>query len=247
MKKNSLLIILTLALLLAIYLNRSYAFFFDYIGSHFAGNPNYVKVTDLGDKKNAKTLKILTIGDSLLAGTCATDKSRVLANLIAQSFISNDLKVNLVNLAVPGAGVKDVLEDQVPEAITHKPDFIILMIGVNDVHDLVRADYFRKYYDEILEKLVLTKAEITLINIPYLGSDLVLFPPWNINIDLETRNFNFIIGELAREKGLKVVNIYDKFSSEFKKSSKLYCSDQFHPSDEGYKVWSEYINANITR
>jgi len=237
--------ILVLIILSAVYLNRSYAYFFDYIGSHFVGNQNYIRKSEVG--KGAHEIKLITLGDSLLAGTCTSDSSSVLAHLIAQSFVGGDKKVSLLNLAVPGAGVKDVLEEQVPETLEQNPDFIVLMIGVNDVHDLKMASYFREYYAQILKQLSQTKAQVTLINIPYLGSDLVLFPPWDINIEANTDNFNHIIDSLAKEKNLKVVNLHDKFKNEFKKKSSLYCSDQFHPSDKGYKAWADYINANITR
>lgn len=245
MKKFLPVAILILIILSAIYLNRSYAYFFDYIGNHFVGNPNYVRVSELG--RGTLEIKLMTLGDSLLAGTCTRNPSNVLANLIAQSFALDGQKVTLLNLAVPGAGVKDVLEEQVPEALEQNPDFIVLMVGVNDVHDLKIASYFKEYYTQILKQLNQTKAKVTLITIPYLGSDLVLFPPWDVNIESETENFNYIINSLAQDYGLKVIDLHDKFKNDFKKTSKLYCSDQFHPSDEGYKAWANYINANISR
>ncbi len=236
------LIIIALIACTVIYLNRTYAYFYDFQGNHFITNSFYPQVTEFNKNDATESGKLVVLGDSLMAGTGSTDIKTSPAYLIAEDLASAE-PLTLINMASPGAEIKDVLESQLPKAIEEKPDYAILMIGTNDVHERLSEKQFADYYNLIVTSLVKeTSAKITLINIPYLGSDKILFPPWDSIADLRIRKFNDIISKIAMENNLTVVDLYGEFNLQFKDSSDLYSYDEFHPSDKGYALWANYIN-----
>lgn len=229
-----------------IYLNQTYAYFYHFQGDHFLVNPAYPEVLQFNEKLKSDPQKIVVLGDSLMAGTGSSKVEESLAFQIAKNLAGDNSKLSLVNLARPGVGVKDVLDRQVPLAINQKPDFVILLIGVNDVHNRMLSGTFRDYYSKILESLKQnTQAEIYVVNIPYLGSNLILYPPWNDALDARTKHFNQIVKDVATNSNISVLDLYGQFKNDFTKTSDLYSIDQFHPSDKGYALWADFISANI--
>jgi len=230
-----------------IYLNRSYAFFYNYQKEHFISNPAYPSPIYLNKDWAHQVKKLVVLGDSLMSGVGSSKVEGSMGYVIATSLSKNE-NVELINLSFPGVGVEDVLNRQIPKTIEEKPDYIILMIGINDIQNRKGEKLFKNYYTQILQKLTSqTNAKITVVNIPYLGSDKIIFPPWYTIFNLQIKKFNNIIEELARQDNLKVVTLYPTFREDFRKSSDLYSFDEFHPSDKGYKLWGEYIYANLNR
>jgi lysophospholipase L1-like esterase len=228
----------------ALYLNRSYAYFYNFQRDHFMTNPLYPPQTELKKPDSGKHIKLAVLGDSLMAGTGTTSQEKSLAFLIAQNLAQNS-NVTLINLAVPGVGVEDVLDRQVPQAIEENPDYIILMIGTNDVHNKLPEPVFKNYYSQILDQLTSTNAKISIINIPYIGSTNILYPPWDSIANSQIKKFNGDINDIAASKQLKVIDLYSQFESQFKDSSDLYSKDQFHPSDKGYALWANFVYENL--
>lgn len=241
--------ILILAL---IYLNRSYAYFYDYLGEHPLSAPGQ-QVSPL-QKTEVGKAKFVTLGDSLMAGVGTNEYQDSLAYLLYERSsirgsaslykgVNGNNDLDLVNLGIPGAEVKDVVNVELPAAIKENPKQVIVLIGVNDVHNLVPITTFQKNYQTMAQVLAAqTTSQVTLINIPYLGSNLVLLPPWNMVMDLRTQQFNRVIAQTARQYNLKVVDLYSLSKQSFVKSSALYSIDQFHPSAAGYVKWAEYID-----
>lgn len=243
MKLTALVFFLILGILGILYLNYSYSNFYNYQGNHFLKNPPYSKFQEVKSNKGNE-MKLVILGDSLMAGTGTFDEKKSLAYLIAEGYAEKE-DVTLINLAIPGVGVKHVYEVQVPETLEQKPDQIFLMIGTNDVHNRVTDRTFRNYLRASLDKLLQTKAKVTVINIPYIGSNLILYSPWDRVLDGRIREFNQIIESEAASKGLGVIDLYTPFKEQFKNHSDLYSLDEFHPSEKGYKLWADYIKLKL--
>lgn len=226
-------------ILIVVYLISSYAYPYEYQRNNFLPDPLYPKRQILNVDSSKK---LVILGDSLMVGVGSSDQTKALGYQVGTSVAGK-----LVNLASPGSEVEDVLTDQLPEAIAEKPDFVLIMVGVNDVHNLKSSSGFADNYAKIVSALSSeTSAKITLVNIPYLGSDKIVFPPWNFLLDLRTRQFNDIILKLSQGK-IKVVDLYGESKNKFQVSSDLYSKDQFHPSDKGYASWAGFIDANLNR
>ncbi len=243
-----LLIPAIILLFIGIYLNRSYAYFYDYQGQHFIGNPKYQQKHLFETDKKFETKKLIVLGDSLMTGTGSTQVENSMAYLIAQG-LAEGQNIELYNFAQPGVGVDDVLNRQIPEAILSKADFIILMIGTNDVHNKMSEEEFNNKFSLVLSQLRSeTGANITVVNIPYIGSDKILFRPWDSVLISKLEAFNKVIAaHVSGKMNIELVDLYTNSLSDFKESSDLYATDQFHPSDKGYQLWAKYISQNIYR
>ncbi len=235
------------AVLILVYLNRSYAYFYDFQGDHFIGNPSYSPTHLIQFDAKAEIKKLVVLGDSLMAGTGSTHEENSMAYLAAKN-LSEGQNIEMHNFSHPGVGVDDVLIRQIPEVVKINPDYIILMIGTNDVHAKMATSEFADYYTKILGELENnTNAKITVVNIPYIGSHKILMPPWNKILNWRIGVFNKIIASSAHAHNLNVVDLHKEFIREFSYDSDLYADDKFHPSDKGYALWAKYLNENINR
>lgn len=221
-------------------LNRSYAHFFNYLNTHHL-SPVSQKVYNFGSNQGG-TLTYVILGDSLMDGVGNTDPGSTLPAIFATYLQNQQKSGTLIKLAQAGATTKDVLNNQVPEAIEIYPDYILVMIGTNDIHNMIIDQNFAKLYQAMIHTLsTKTRSEITIVNIPYIGSNQILLPPWNTILDWRRQRFNQIIAKIAKKENVKVIDLYTPTKNQFVKNSDLYSVDQFHPSDKGYRLWADII------
>lgn len=234
-----------LLILVSFYLYFSYVGFYNFIGDKDLKDPNLVSTYILVATQNKTPTKYIALGDSLSAGVGSNDPQKTFVYQFAQNLLKKYSPVEVIDLAQPGATTSDLIETHLPQTIIIKPDYITLLIGINDIHNKSSLENFRKNYSYIINQLTTqTKARITLINLPYLGSDKIAHFPFNILLNFRTRQFNNIINSLARENNLKVVDLYNGTRQQFVNNQNLYSTDLFHPSGEGYILWSKLINAD---
>ena len=227
-----------LIIALVLLLNRTYAYYYDYIKDHFQKAPAQTILSEKDENSS-----FIALGDSLMVGVGTGEGDESLGLLLYKAKIGNKA-LKYVNLAIPGSTIKQVLKEQLPRALQSRPKIVWLLAGINDVHDFTPKKEFEKDYRLIVDGLIASGGQITLINIPYLGSSSILLPPWNLFMDFQTKQYNAIIDKIAREKGLKMADLYKLSREKFIDSSDLYSGDLFHPSGRGYILWSDYINAN---
>lgn len=230
-----------------IYLNRSYAYFFSYIGKKHLPNPNtqtkYVlKSSSLSDKY----FTYVVLGDSLTAGVGATTFSTSYPYLVA-SRLATEQNINLIDLAKPGAQTAEVLQFQI-QKVTPEADLVTVMVGTNDMLNQVPESDFRRNLTSILNQIKKNKPkQIFVFTIPYLASGKTLFFPYNFLMDFRIKRFNVIIEEIAKNEEIPVIDLYAKSKNDFNQNSRIYYSqDEFHPSNSGYAYWADIIYADLT-
>lgn len=230
---------LVLALvLLAIYLNRSYAHIFNFISAGNLINPTTDKLFMISNS-NKEKIKIAFLGDSLTAGAGATRVEATFPRLIANR-LSNNHQVEILNLAVPGATTEDVLFSQVEEVKNFQPDKLVLFVGINDLSNQVGPKEVKSNLKKIIDRLDVTKENLYLINIPYLGTKKLYLPPYRDYYLLQTMRYNKIFKEL-KVSGYKVIDLYEETVESFKNRNDIYSVDNFHPNDLGYQIFAEVI------
>ncbi len=56
------------------------------------------------------------------------------------------------------------------------------------------------------------------------------------------KKYNQVIAQIAQERKLTLVNLYDKTKVYFKDNQNLvYSADLYHPTDAGYAFWADLI------
>lgn len=247
-KKIGVIIFFVFLLILGIYLNRSYAYIYHKIGDGnlaiFESNKEYIINKNM---QNSKTLIYAALGDSLTAGAGVDNYEQSFPYLVSEKLGYNQ-KVILKSRAILGYKSIDLKNVLLPLAINDNPDIVTILIGVNDVHNFIDKKEFEKNYDEVLKQLTQkTSAKINVINIPYIGSKNLIFPPYNLYIDSQTKEYNKIIKTLAQKYNLKYIDLYTESLKEFKRSDTYYSNDLFHPSAKGYALWADIIYANLSK
>lgn len=230
------LLLITLSIGAGIYLNRSYAHFYDSLGQNILTPPTHIAETTIGNL-NGETLKYAALGDSLTAGVGAAKYESSYPYLAALKIPAK--KIELLNFALAGSTSKDMLIYQVPRAISSKPNIITLLIGINDIHNLKSPKEFADNLTQSVKTLKKTNAAIYLLSIPYLGSDKIVYFPYNLILDFQTKQFNNIIRKISTDYSVKYIDLYSAV-----KSADFYSSDQFHPGEQGYAQWAKIINVN---
>ena len=227
------------------YLNRSYAYIYNHIAKMHLTSPYQQQTYSLKSQQpNVKTIKYVALGDSLTAGVGSLDYQKTFPYLLAQNLAQKN-NVDLINLAVPGAKTQDLIDSQINQAIKLQPDYITLLIGINDIHGLISAKKFETNFSEIINQLAeKTKAKIIVINLPYLGGKNLIFPPYDYYFKQKTEQFNKIIKTQAENKSVCQIDLFSQTNDLFSKNIQLYSTDFFHPSAKGYQLWANIIYAN---
>lgn len=186
-------------------------------------------------------LKAVVIGDSTALGQ-GTDS---VLDSFSYQYLNNftDLSsVEYTNFAVSGNRVDQVLENQlalIPSAV----DLIFVSIGANDVTALIFKKTFELKVNQLAQKLSEFNAQIIWLNIPDFVTVPTLLQPLNYFLSQRAKTFNVSIKKAADDKNFILVNIFDGTRQKFAKNPKaMFARDNYHPSKEGYKLWSEVIN-----
>ncbi|MFA6304298.1 MAG: SGNH/GDSL hydrolase family protein [Patescibacteria group bacterium] len=244
-------IIICFVLAVGIYLNRSYAYIYQRIDKAGLNPPVQNQLYSFGYTNDVPSYEdyalYVALGDSLTAGVGVDQYEQSFPYLLAKKIA--DAKqpkvITLKTLAVPGAKTADVLT-LLPTVIANKPQAVILLIGVNDIHGNVSKDDFKKNYEQIVSELTKkTSAKVYLINLPAIGANNLLLLPYNYYFRALTKNFNKVIKELAEQYNLTYIDLHTPTADVLKHNGNYYSVDFFHPSAIGYQHWAEIIYADL--
>lgn len=240
-----LLVILLVVLSSIVYLNRTYAKFYDTIKTSNLKPPSEQTVLNFENPQSQNYQKIVILGDSLSAGTGATATENTLGYLIGKMQSEKFKGVRVSIWAKPGATTADVIKFQLRGAFTENPDVVTLLIGINDIHDLKPyAEYSENYKTILTELSTKTQSKIILFTIPFLGSDKTLIFPYNYILKYRTNQFNRVIKTYCNFPNVSCIDLYTETELKFKFNPAFYSEDGFHPSDIGYKLWASLIHVD---
>lgn len=242
MKRKLLLILVFIVVIAAIYLNRTYARIYSYqnipgVSTDFSG-------TYTLENPQRETFQYIALGDSLTAGLGVNSVKETFPYKVAESLQNRGYSMILKIYAKSGATTEDLLEKQLPQVKNQKANLITIFIGTNDLHQLSTPEKFKRNYQQIIDRLK-GQDKIVLLNLPYLGSPKLIYPPYDLLIDQRTQQFNQVIAKLAQENNLQYIDLYTPTREAFKTNLTVYSEDQFHPSEKGHQIWAEIIADNL--
>jgi lysophospholipase L1-like esterase len=187
------------------------------------------------------TVPVVWIGDSTAFGVGVTDGADAVASVVARA---RDERV--VNLAVSGATLHDVVEGQLPKVAAHAPARVYVSIGANDVTHLTRSDAFEEDYRRLLRRLPMD-ADLVVLGVPDMGAPPRLAQPLRAIAGWRGRRLDRIVERLARRHpGATYVDIEGRTGSAFRRDAdRLFADDGYHPSAAGYRVWADAVLATV--
>jgi lysophospholipase L1-like esterase len=187
-----------------------------------------------------RTLKYLALGDSYTIGTGASDESHSWPAIIASR-----LGAELTNPAVNGYTTQDLIKHELRLLESVNPDFVTVLIGVNDLVQGRSPEQYRKslttIYDAVAELTATKGARVAAVSIPdwsyvpaaadFGGKD---------HVERLTRIFNEVAREECTKRGFTWIDIGQASTSGIGTEGWI-ASDQLHPGDAQYAAWAEAI------
>jgi lysophospholipase L1-like esterase len=186
-----------------------------------------------------KPLRLLAIGDSIIAGVGAETILQALPGQVATSLAEQmGREVRWFALGKIGADARKVLKTMVPEIPGESFDVIVVSVGVNDVTGLYRTHVWRKELGTLLDCLRKHSPEalIVMVDVPELSKFPIIPVPLNHALGIRARTFS-AVAEL--ETSARPRCLYARTRFDYKPEQ--FSPDGFHPSTESYREWGRAL------
>jgi lysophospholipase L1-like esterase len=189
-------------------------------------------------------LRYVALGDSYTIGTAVRAADRWPDLLVARlrDLVPDGTLDLAANLAVNGWTSGDVLDRQLPGAAALAPEFVSLLVGVNDVIRATAVDVYRANVEAILDQLIplVGAHRILCVETPDYthtpkGGDYG--PPAERRAQIAT--VNAVLASVARERGILSIDGITAISAAAAADPTLVADDGLHPSGRQYRRWVE--------
>ena len=191
----------------------------------------------------------MALGDSFTIGTSVATEARWPDQLVAALGPTPPTLDLVANIGVNGFTSRDVIDVELPRLDGLRPEFLSLLVGVNDVVQGVPADPFRRNAGLILDDLLarVPADRIVVVTTP----DYTVTPagadfgdPMQQAAAIRANNNS--LTQLAAVHGITVVDIYD-LSLRAAADRSLVAGDGLHPSGAQYALWVQRIAPEVER
>ena len=193
-------------------------------------------------------IRYVALGDSYTIGTSVGETERFPNQLVARLGGTVDFQL-IANLGVNGYASADLIDDELPRLDALQPEFVTVLIGVNDVVRGVSADSYRANVAEILDRLLegLPANRIVAVATP----DYTRTPHGADFGDPDQQRaaiaqFNAIMRDAADARGIAFVDI-TPVADRADVEPILVARDGLHPSGVQYLRWVELIAPVVSR
>lgn len=195
----------------------------------------------------AQPLSYVVLGDSTGTGRGASYE-RGIAVATARH-LADGRRVTLTNLAVSGAKLGDVRDEQLPAAARLAPDVVLVAAGANDVTGLTTTGSVREHFEAIADTLREARRDVAIVvtGAPDMGSVPRFAQPLRTVAGWRTGQLNDAIEEVVRDRRLVLAPIADRTGPIFRDDHSLFAADGFHPDAEGYATWVPVLEEALDR
>lgn len=187
-------------------------------------------------------VRYVALGDSYTIGTSVDESVRWPNQLVDRLAGSVDLDL-VANLGVNGYSSAQLIDRELAQVDALDPDFVTVLIGVNDVVRGVPADTYRQNMIEIFDFLLerLPASRILVVSTP----DYTRTPQGAAFGDpgrqrAAIAEFNSIERELAEARGIAFIDI-SSVADRADVETDLVANDGLHPSGTQYAGWVHLI------
>jgi lysophospholipase L1-like esterase len=188
-------------------------------------------------------LRYVALGDSYTIGTSVESAERFPDQLVAALDTDGPTLDLVANLATNGFTSRDVIDIELPALDGYDPEFVTLLIGVNDVVQGVPLEDYERNVVVILDALLerLPAERIVVLAIPEYtvtpqGANYGDPPVQRAAIQAS----NATMERLVAQRGIAYVDIYD-LSLRADVDRGLVADDGLHPSGAQYALWVERL------
>jgi acyl-CoA thioesterase-1 len=189
-------------------------------------------------------IRYLPLGDSYTIGQSVPEADRWPNQLVAR-LSSQGTKLRIVdNPSVTGYTTQDLIDRELPLLSKDKPQFVTILIGVNDYVQGVPAATFTNNLNYIIATVQASLTQpknVLLVTIPDYGLTPTGAEFGDPNQTAQgIMTFNTIIEQVAAAHDLAVADIYP-VSLGVATDPSLIADDGLHPSGKEYTAWTNVI------
>lgn len=190
------------------------------------------------------SVPVVWLGDSTAYGVGVDDGAETAASLVAK-----ERDEQVTNLAVSGATLAEVVDDQLPAVAELRPERVYVSVGANDVTHLTRVGSFADDYRALLAGLPVG-IEVVVLGVPDMGAPPRLAQPLRAiagwrgrRLDVEVRR---AVAQAAAGDRVTYVDIEGRTGPVFRRDPERYFADDgYHPSADGYQRWADAVLATV--
>jgi acyl-CoA thioesterase-1 len=207
-------------------------------GAYWDAHNERVRRERANQASNARDPLWIVLGDSTAQGLGAPGpQGGYVGQTLTQLRRTTGRHWQVINLAVSGSLMRDVLAEQIPQLSENddQPDLVTLGAGVNDILFSAPA----KLFADLRSLLNAVPDQTILLDLPLPAGFWWIVG--RMSVPYITR-INRVIHEVAAERGLPVAEISAQFVAPW--PGKFAC-DNFHPSQDGYRDWTRALLAAI--
>lgn len=193
----------------------------------------------VGRVGSGQPLRLLAIGDSIVAGVGASTMERALVGCTARALATRfGGAVEWMACGRSGASSKQILDDLVPILAPNPADAIVVSVGVNDVTSLSTIRAWKKNLLGLILALRTHSADaiIVIAGMPPLRLFPLIPQPLRRLIGFRGETLDAVTRAVVQKcPGVFHVEV------EFEMSEGCFCADGFHPSEQSYVVFGEAL------
>lgn len=192
-------------------------------------------------------IRLIAFGESTVAGIGAATHETALTGQLAHALSRHSQRsVNWLVVARSGINARKSLIELVPKLAGRRADVVLIALGVNDSIEFHTARRWRADVERLIESVrsEVGDALVLLAGVP----PLAYFPalPQPLSFVLGARSASLGRASVSIAERIKRV-VHVPFQIETGGARELFCSDGFHPSELGYKLWAEQLAAAFAR
>ena len=190
-------------------------------------------------------LLYVVMGDSTAAGRGAPYEEGIAVQTARH--LAQSRPVTLVNVAVSGAKIGDVVRDQLPAVLRLKPDLVLLAVGANDATHFTSGRNIAADLTTTLTHLAAAcpGVRVVLTGSPDVGTARRFAQPLRWLAGVETVRVNAVMEPVGRQHGAIWAPIALATGPLFARDPSLFAPDRFHPNARGYATWLPTLNAAL--
>jgi lysophospholipase L1-like esterase len=188
-----------------------------------------------GPKFPGKPLSMVILGDSSAAGY-GVHRPRETPGALLATGVSRRLRrpVRLHRLAVVGS-MSSGLQYQVDAALEYEPEVAVILVGANDVTHISARSAAVRHLADAVRRLRSVGCKVVVGTCPDIGAIQPIKPPLRWLARSWSRQLAAAQTVAVVEAGGRTVSIGDLLGPAFEADPvRMFSSDRFHPSAEGY-------------
>ena len=190
-------------------------------------------------------MRYVALGDSYTIGTGLDEPAERWPNLLVTRLAEDGVALELVeNLGVNGYTSADLIRDELPQLNELDPEFMTVLIGVNDVVQGVPENAYAQNVATVLDELLGRVAANRIVCVA--TPDYTVTPQGSAYGDptqqrAAIERANELMSEACATRGIAFVPEVQSISRGLADDPSMLAPDGLHPSGEQYRRWVDAI------